>query len=83
MTLVHLIAVVCKPLVLVAVSKRATAHLLKDSKVSLKFVIMAEANFAIELDEKKGRVLVAKRTLDQGELILHEKPLGKKCFLII
>lgn len=39
---------------------------------------MAEANFAIELDEKKGRVLVAKRTLDQGELILHEKPLGKK-----
>ena len=41
---------------------------------------MAEANFAIELDEKKGRVLVAKRTLDQGELILHEKPLGKKCF---
>ena len=38
---------------------------------------MAEANFAIELDEKKGRVLVAKRTLDQGELILHEKPLGK------
>ena len=44
---------------------------------------MAEANFAIELDEKKGRVLVAKRTLDQGELILHENPLGKKCFLII
>ena len=41
---------------------------------------MAEANFAIELDEKKGRVLVAKRTLDQGELILHEKPLGKKFF---
>ena len=38
---------------------------------------MAEANFAIELDEKKGRVLVAKRSLQQGELILHEKPLGK------
>ena len=42
---------------------------------------MAEANFAIELDEKKGRVLVAKRTLEQGELILHEKPLGKIFFL--
>ena len=38
---------------------------------------MAETNFAIELDEKKGRVLVAKRSLHQGELILHEKPLGK------
>ena len=39
---------------------------------------MAESNFAIELDEKKGRVLVAKRALLQGELILHEKPLGKR-----
>ena len=28
-----------------------------------------------ELDEKKGRVLVAKRPLNQGDLILHEKPL--------
>ena len=35
----------------------------------------AETNFDIELDEKKGRVLVAKRALNQGELILHEKPL--------
>ena len=33
---------------------------------------MAETNFAIELDEKKGRVLVAKRSLQQGELILYE-----------
>ena len=39
--------------------------------------VMAEVNFLIELDEKKGRVLVAKRSLQQGELILHEKPLGK------
>ena len=37
-TLVHLIAVVCKPLVLVAVSKRATAHL-KDSKVILSLLL--------------------------------------------
>ena len=43
---------------------------------------MAETNFAIELDEKKGRVLVAKRSLQQGELILHEKPLGKKAFFL-
>ena len=42
---------------------------------------MAETNFAIELDEKKGRVLVAKRSLHQGELILHEKPLGKFIYL--
>ncbi len=59
---------------LVAVSKRVQP--LKDS-VKVIRVIMAEANFAIELDEKKGRVLVAKRSLQQGELILHEKPLGK------
>ena len=39
---------------------------------------MAEANYGIELDEKKGRVLIAKRPLQQGELILHEKPLGKR-----
>ena len=38
---------------------------------------MAEANFAIELDEKKGRVLVAKCPLQQGQIILHERPLGK------
>ena len=36
----------------------------------------SEPNFAIELDEKKGRVLVAKKSLNQGELILHEKPLS-------
>lgn len=35
----------------------------------------SDSNFSIELDEKKGRVLVAKRPLNQGELILHEKPL--------
>jgi hypothetical protein len=31
--------------------------------------------FLIDLDESKGRVLVAKRPLDQGDLILHESPL--------
>ena len=39
---------------------------------------MAECNYSIALDESKGRVLVAKKSIPQGELILHEKPLGKK-----
>ena len=38
---------------------------------------MAESSFAIELDEKKGRVLVTRKALDQGEIILQERPLGK------
>lgn len=42
---------------------------------------MAEAKFAIELDEKKGRVLVTKQSLNQGDLILEEKPLGELIFL--
>jgi len=36
---------------------------------------MAECNYSIALDESKGRVLVAKKSIPQGELILHEKPL--------
>ena len=39
---------------------------------------MAECNYSIALDESKGRVLVAKKSIPQGELILHEQPLGKK-----
>ena len=65
---------VSKPLVLVAVSNVQQHPKIQNSS---QLVVMAEANFAIELDEKKGRVLVAKRSLQQGELILHEKPLGK------
>ena len=38
---------------------------------------MADSNFSIVLDETKGRVLVAKKSISQGELILHESPLGK------
>ena len=38
---------------------------------------MAECNYSIVLDESKGRVLVAKNDIPQGDLILQEAPLGK------
>ena len=48
------------------------------NKQSISYSGMAECNYSIALDESKGRVLVAKKSIPQGELILHEKPLGKK-----
>ena len=47
-------------------------------ETSISYLGMAECNYSIALDESKGRVLVAKKSIPQGELILHEKPLGKK-----
>ena len=38
---------------------------------------MAECNYSIVLDESKGRVLVAKNDIPQGDLILQEAPLGE------
>ena len=38
---------------------------------------MAECNYSIVLDESKGRVLVAKSDIPQGDLILQEAPLGE------
>ena len=38
---------------------------------------MADIVYKVELDEVKGRVLVAQRAIEKGELILREQPLGK------
>ena len=39
--------------------------------------VMAELPYSIEENETLGRHLVAQRNLEQGELILSEKPIGK------
>jgi hypothetical protein len=38
--------------------------------------VMAELPYTVETNETLGRHLVAQRNIEQGEMIISEKPLG-------